>query len=378
MSRVYLDYNASTPIAPEVREAMQPLLEFHYANPSSVHWASAGTKPLLDKARQQVAALVNARADEIVFTSGGTEANNQALKGAYFSRDTERNHFVTTQVEHPSVLHPLHFLERLGAQVTYLPVDGAGRVDPRDVERALTARTLMVSVMHANNEVGAIQPLSEISAVTRSRGVMLHTDAAQSVGKIEVDVEELGVDLLSLAGHKLYAPKGVGALFIRRGVQLESLMHGGGHECGRRAGTESVLLAAALGAACQSAAAQPRSSGNRLRTLRDDLFEGMKTLFGSRLHWNGLPATTLPNTLNFSIEGINGADLLARLPEVAATTGSACHSGSKEVSPVLKAMRLPESRALGAVRFSLGRETTREDIEHVLAMLRSAAQERAT
>lgn len=368
MKRIYLDYNASTPIAPEVADAMRPLLSEHYGNPSSQHWAGVPAKQAIEITRGQVAALLGCAPQEIVFTSGGTEANNHAVKGTFFSLGHKGNHIITTQVEHPAVLQPCRFLERLGAEVTYLPVDGTGMVNPADVQKAITPRTVLVSVMHANNEVGTIQPMAEISRITREHGVWLHTDAAQSVGKIPAKVSELGVDLLSVAGHKLYAPKGVGALYIRQGVQLEPFMHGAGHEAGRRAGTENVLLDVALGAACELAAADLESSRARLAELRDFFHDGMKDLFSEALHLNGHPTERLPNTLNVSFAGRIGSELLEALEGVAASTGSACHSGRHELSPVLKAMGVPEPIGLGAVRFSLGRWTTAEELDQVMTL----------
>ena len=371
MKSVYLDYNASTPIAPEVADAMRPFLSEHYGNPSSHHWAGAPAKQALERARAQVASLLGCSPEEIIFTSGGTEANNHAIKGAFFALRQKGNHIITTQVEHPAVLQPCRFLETLGAEVTRLPVDGTGMVNPEDVRKAITTRTILVSVMHANNEVGTIQPIAEISRITRECGVLLHTDAAQSVGKIPTKVGELGVDLLSVAGHKVYAPKGVGALYIRQGVQLELLMHGAGHEGGRRAGTENVLLDVALGAACELAAADLESRRARLAELRDYFHAGLKDLFGPALYLNGHPTERLPNTLNVSFAGRIGSGVLEALDGVAASTGSACHSGRHELSPVLQAMGVPEAIGLGAVRFSLGRWTTTEELDRVLGLLRS-------
>ena len=247
---IYLDYNASTPIDPRVAEVMRPLLDGPHANPSATHAGGWAAHALLDRARAQVANSLGSSPDEIVFTSGGSEADNLALKGVFFALKGRGDHVITTAVEHPAILEPLRFLERFGARVTVVPVDGTGMVDPDDVLRAITARTILVSVMHANNEVGTIQPVADVAGIAHAHGVLVHTDAAQSVGKIPVRVDELGVDLLTIAGHKLYAPKGVGALYVRRGVTLEPLIHGAGHEAGRRAGTESVLLAAGLGEAC--------------------------------------------------------------------------------------------------------------------------------
>jgi cysteine desulfurase len=370
MNKVYLDYNASTPIAPEVHEAIAPYLAHHFGNPSSLHWASEGAKEALETARRQVADLLHSWPDEIVFTSGGTEANNQAIKGAFFASRDRGNHIITTQIEHPSVINPCRFLERLGAEVTWLPVDETGMVNPDEVRRAITPATILVSVMHANNEVGTIQPIAEISGFTKERGILFHTDAAQSAGKIPTDVATLGIDLLSIAGHKLYAPKGIGTLYIKRGVQLEPLMHGAGHESGRRAGTESLPLVAGLGKACELAAAHLPTGPVEMGRRRDQLYDGMKALFGSRLVLNGHIRHRLPNTLNFSIKGMSGQEFLALLPRLAASTGSACHTGSRTVSPVLKAMNLDESRGLAAVRFSLGRETTDFEIHAVLEMLK--------
>ena len=253
MVRFYLDYNASTPIDPAVAAAMRPFLEEDFGNPSSGHWASTSAKATLERARGQVSVLLGSAPEEIVFTSGGSEANNLAIKGSFFALRDKGDHIITTAVEHPAILAPCRFLERLGARVTYLPVDSTGRVDPEDVRRAITPHTILISVMHANNEVGTIQPIEEIGAIAREHGIRFHTDAAQSVGKIATRVDDLGVDLLTIAGHKLYAPKGIGALFVRGGIELEPLIHGAGHESGRRAGTESVLLASGLGAACELA-----------------------------------------------------------------------------------------------------------------------------
>ncbi len=371
MKRIYLDYNASTPIAPQVAEAMRPFLSEHYGNPSSSHWAGAPAKQAIEKARGQAAALLDCTPQEVIFTSGGTESNNYAIKGAYFALRERGNHIITTHIEHPATLQPCRFLERLGAEVTFLSVDSAGMVNPEDVRKAITSRTILVSVMHANNEVGTIQPIAEISRITLERGVLLHTDAAQSVGKIPAKVAELGVDMLSVAGHKLYAPKGIGALYIRQGVQLEPFMHGAGHEAGRRAGTENVLLDVALGAACELAAIDLESRRTRLMELRDYLHAGLKNLFGDTLHLNGHPSKRLPNTLNVSFAGRIGSEVLAALDGVAASTGSACHSGRHELSPVLKAMGVPESIGLGAVRFSLGNNTTTAELDCVLGLLRS-------
>lgn len=370
MKQVYLDYNASTPTAAEVAEAMRPFLAEHYGNPSSHHWAAIPAREAVEQARAQVAGLLGCSSGEIVFTSGGTEANNHAIKGTYFAERERGNHIVTTQIEHPAVIQPCRFLEKLGAEVTYLPVDKTGMVDPDDVRSAITDRTILVTVMHANNEVGTIQPIADISRITRERGVLFHTDAAQSVGKLPADVSELGVDMLSVAGHKLYAPKGVGALYMRKGISLEPLVHGAGHESGRRAGTENVLLDVALGTACELA--HSWIAMTRVRELRDSFWEQLRALFGDRVVLNGHPTERLPNTLNVSFVGKIGAEILARLEGVAASTGSACHEGSVELSPVLKAMGVAPEVGMGAIRFSLGRATTAREIAYVVDRLRHA------
>jgi cysteine desulfurase len=363
MAPIYLDYNASTPIDPAVGAAMMPFLADHFGNPSSGHWAAASARAALEKARGQIAALLGCEDDEIVFTSGGSEANNLALKGAYFARRDSGDHIITTRIEHPAIIEPCRFLERLGARITYLPVDRFGRVDPDDLNRAVTPRTVLISIMHANNEVGTIQPIEECARIAREHGVLFHADAAQSAGKIATDVNGLGVDLLSIAGHKLYAPKGVGALFVRRGVTLEPLIHGAGHESGRRAGTESAMLAAGLGKACELA--RDRTSMDRVRVLRDDFWHGLQERFGNRIALNGHPADRLPNTLNVSFINCVGAEILKGLEGVAASTGSACHAGRIELSPVLEAMGVTPEVGMGAIRFSLGRGTTREEIDAV-------------
>ena len=368
MTPIYFDYNASTPIDPAVATIMRPLLESAYGNPSSGHWAGASAKAALERARSQVAALLGCTADEIVFTSGGSEANNLALKGLFFRRRERSAHIVTSRIEHPAILMPCRFLERLGATVTYVAVDGTGRVDPDDIRKAITGETSLISIMHANNEVGTIQPIAEIAKVAHAYGIPLHTDAAQSAGKIPTNVDALGVDLLSIAGHKLYGPKGIGALYIRQGIAVEPLIHGAGHELGRRAGTESALLAAGLGEAC--AIAQPGLGMQETRRLRDLLWERLRVELGERVSLNGHVHERLPNTLNVSFVGQIGAEILARMPEVAASTGSACHAGRTGLSPVLEAMGIAPEVGGGAIRFSLGRGTTEKEIEQVVDQLR--------
>jgi cysteine desulfurase len=368
MPRIYLDFNASTPLAPEVVEAMRPFLSEHFGNPSSPHWAGRPARESVESARSDVAELLGAKTSEIIFTSGGSEANNHAIKGVFFRVRSRKPHIITTRVEHPAVIEPCKFLEKLGASVTLLPVDSTGMVDPDDVRRAISRHTVLISVMHANNEVGTIQPIAAIAQIARERGIPLHTDAAQSVGKIAANVREIGVDLLAVAGHKLYAPKGVGALFVREGVELEPFIHGAGHESGRRAGTENVLLIVALGAACRLARLEP--CGERIQKLRDNFWKQLRDAFGDGVVLNGHETERLPNTLNVSFPDTIGQEILDRLDGIAASTGSACHAGSHQMSPVLCAMGLKPRVGLGAIRFSLGRTTTLEEIETVVKSLR--------
>lgn len=366
---IYLDYNASTPMAKEAVEAMQPFLTEHYGNPSSLHWAGIPAKDAVERARGQVSDLLGCDPTEVVFTSGGSEANNHAIKGIFFANRERGGHIITTAVEHPAVLNPCRFLEKLGAKVTVLPVDRFGRVDPDDVRRAITPGTVLITVMHANNEVGTIQPISEIGAIAREAGIPFHTDAAQSVGKISTDVDELGVDLLSVAGHKLYAPKGIGALYIREGTRIEPFIHGAAHEGGRRAGTENVLLSVALGAACD--VARGWIGIPQVQELRDRFWEMLKETFGERITLNGHPAERLSNTLNVNFVGRIGAEILGNMPGVAASTGSACHAGAVTLSAVLAAMGVPPEEGMGAIRFSLGRTTTWEELEEVIELFRT-------
>jgi cysteine desulfurase len=367
---IYLDFNASTPLAPEVANAMEQALRGLFGNPSGDHWAGELAREAVAMARSQIAGLLGCKPGEIVFTSGGSESNNYALKGVFYAHSRTGAHIITSQVEHPAIINPCRFLERLGAEVTYLPVDGFGRINPNDIRRAITTRTILISIMHANNEVGTIQPIAAIAQIARERGILFHTDAAQSVGKISTRIEDLGVDLLSIAGHKFYGPKGIGALYIRDGVQLEPLIHGAGHESGRRAGTENILLDVGLGAAC--ALAESWIGMEAVRELRDVFWNLLQDQFGTQVVLNGDPAERLPNTLNVSFVGKLGSELLARMKGVAASTGSACHSGSMQLSPVLKAMKIPPEIGRGAIRFSLGRTTTRDEIVAVASLLSRA------
>lgn len=361
--RIYLDYNASTPIAPEVAAVMRSFLTTAYGNPSSTHWAGLPARDAVERARSQVAALLCCDATEVIFTSGGTEANNHAIKGLFFASHSSDTpfHVITSRIEHPAVLEPCRFLQTLGAELTLLPVDELGLVNPDDVRRAIRPHTKLISIMHANNEVGTIQPISLIADIAREHGILIHTDAAQSVGKISTDIESLGVDLLTVAGHKLYGPKGVGALFIREGVELAPLLHGAGHEAGRRAGTENVLEIVGLGAACELA--QTWIEDPQVVELREYFWQKLRAHFADRVVLNGHPEDRLPNTLNISFRGQHSHDILARVPGIAASTGSACHAGTMQISPVLAAMGASIDVGAGAVRFSLGRMTTRTELD---------------
>jgi cysteine desulfurase len=377
MNPIYLDYNATTPIDPAVVEAMLPYVRTHFGNPSSTHSYGKFVHDAIEKARSQVAALLGASPDEIVFTGGGTEASNHALKGAVFARllgglpsllgrwlgYRRSAHLIISAIEHLATSQPAEFLRRLGCRVTVVPVDRTGLVDPDAIRRAFAADTVIVSIMHSNNEVGTLQPIREISAITRPRGILLHTDAAQSLGKVGVNVEDLGVDLLTVAGHKLYAPKGIGVLYVRRGVKLESCLHGAGHESGRRAGTENVPYAVALGAAAEIARASLPAATDKLRNLRDRLWQHLCERLGERIALNGHPERRLPNTLNASFIGHVGSELLQKVPEIAASTGSACHEGKVSQSPVLCAMGVPPEIGQGAIRLTVGRFTTAEEVD---------------
>ena len=366
--RIYLDFNASTPVAPEAAEVLTRLLAEGYGNPSSPHWAARTAKDVIDRARRQVAHLLNADADEIVFTSGGTEAANTAIKGLFFKLGAPF-HIVTTAIEHPATLQPCRFLERLGASLTVVGVRPDGRVDPEEVRKAIHSDTRLIAVMHANNETGVVQPVEEIAAIAKSVGALLYVDAAQSVGKIPVDVRALGADLLAVAGHKLYAPKGVGALFIRRGVELEPFMHGAGHESGRRAGTEAVPMIAALGAACEVAERLLPSSLLEISRRNYLFWRKLQDSLGDRVRLLGHPKLRLPNTSFVSFVGKSGPEILAKTPLIAASTGSACHTGDVKPSPVLSAMGVPLEVSRGAIRFSIGRTTTIEEIDAAVTML---------
>ncbi len=360
---IYLDYNATTPIDPHVREAMQPFLGEHFGNPSTTYIYGLQARHALEHARGQVAALVNAAPDEIVFTSGGSESDNHAIIGVALANMPRGKHIITSGIEHPAVLNACRYLEqRLGFTITYIPVDQYGLVNPDVVRSAIGKDTILITIMHANNEVGTIEPVEKIGEIAREHGILFHTDAAQSCGKVTVDVKRLNVDLLTIAGHKLYAPKGIGVLFISKGTTIDPFVHGAGQEKSRRAGTENMPYIVGLGAACEMAQKSLPYFENRVKQLRDRLHTKLE-LGLVKVHLNGHPEYRLPNTLNVSIEGVIGEELLSLVPEIAASAGAACHAGSTEPSQVLLEMGISRDLALGALRLSLGRWTTEKEID---------------
>jgi cysteine desulfurase len=380
MEPIYLDYNATTPIAREVADAMAPYLYDHFGNPSSSHPFGIEAKRAVETSRAQVAALLKCEPSDVVFTSGGTESNNYAIKGIALAQRRQSQtdgagHIVTSAIEHPATLEVCCWLESQGFRLTVLPVDKHGSVDPTDLERVMTSDTLLVTVMHANNEVGTIQPIAELAKIAHRHGVLMHTDAAQSVGKIPVSVQDLAVDLLSVAGHKVYAPKGVGALYIRPGVQLEPLLHGAGHESGRRPGTENVLHIVGLGQACLAAGRDLQRNMEHFRLMRDRLHSELVSELGDgAVQLNGHPELRLPNTLSLSFRGVEANTLLEEISEqVAASAGAACHAGEVDVSAVLEAMAVPLEWAMGTARFSVGRGTTAGEIDRAAKIVAGAA-----
>jgi cysteine desulfurase len=363
---IYLDYNATTPIDPRVAEVMLPYLNEHFGNPSSSHSYGAATKKAVEKARRQVADMIHASMEEIIFTSGGSESNNYAIKGAAFANREKGNHIITSRIEHPAVIEVCKYLETKGFKITYLPVNNEGLVYPEQVEDAITSQTILITIMHANNEVGTIQPIREITEIAHQKGILVHTDCAQSVGKIPVWVNELGVDLLSIAGHKLYAPKGIGALYVRTGVKLEKQIHGADHEMNWRAGTENILEIAGLGKACELIGQDFEKPMNHLKSLRDHLERQLKNAFPS-CKVNGHIEKRLPNTSSISFKGLEANTIISELSDkVAASAGAACHSDSVDVSAVLEAMQVPVEYAMGTIRFSVGRFSTKDEIDQAL------------
>jgi cysteine desulfurase len=366
---IYLDYNGTTPHAPEVIAAMLPFLETEFGNPSSSHWYGIGPKKAVMAARSQVAVILGCTAPEVLFTSGGTESNNQVLKSIAGGRYAKGTHLITSSIEHPAILEVCRFMEGHGFSITILPVDTDGLVSLSDVAAAIRPDTIMISIMHANNEVGTIQPIAGIASLARRYGILMHTDAAQSVGKIPTRVDDLGVDFLSVAGHKIYAPKGIGALYIRDGIENEVFCHGAGQEDGRRAGTENVLEIVGLGKACEIAVAKMERHAKRMQEMRDRLEEGLAATL-TEVRFNGHRELRLPNTCSISFLGLEANRILEEIGlDVAASAGAACHADHVEISHVLRAMRVPEQWAKGTLRFTTGRYTTVDEIDRALEVI---------
>ncbi len=367
---IYLDYNATTPVDPTVVDAMLPYLSAYFGNPSSGHSYATSTRQAIGVARERVAQLLHCQPNEVIFTGGGSESDTLAIRGAALAYRHRGNHIITQVTEHPAVLNVCNALERLhGFRVTYLPVDAQGRVRTEDVETAITDQTVLITIMHANNETGTLQPTAEIARIAHQHNVLIHTDASQSVGKIVTDVEALDVDMLTVAGHKVYAPKGIGALYARTELTLEPTIYGGGQEQGRRAGTENTAYIVGLGAACELALEQLEVSQSHMRLLRDLLQHFLEQHLPNLVHLNGHVTERLPNTLNVSIDGVVGEEVLTATPEIASSTGSACHEGNTEPSSVLMAMGMTRERALSALRLTLGRWSTADEIEQASVLL---------
>ena len=372
---LYLDYNATTPIDPEVVEEMLPFIHGSFGNPSSSYAIGKKNKEAVNKARIQVADLLNADPGEIIFTSGGTESNNHAIRGIAFANRDKGKHIITSAIEHPAVTEVCDYLYSLGFEITYLPVDRNGKTDPKDVEDAICPDTVLITIMHANNEVGTIQPIEEIGEIAGKHNVAFHTDAAQSVGKIETDVRKLGVDLLTIAGHKLYAPKGTGALYLKKGTKIENLMFGAGQEKGLRPGTENVPYIVALGKACEIAKRDFDRNVKKMSTTKERLFNGLKDKLGDRVMVNGKFSDTLPNTLSVAFEKTEAHALTSLISEeLFISTGSACHADSIEISSVLKAMNVERMTAAGTVRISTGKFTTIDEIDRAVDIITHAVK----
>lgn len=375
MRRVYLDNNATTPIHPEVAAAIVPFLAGLYGNPSSLHWAGRDIRTHYERARLQIADMMHANPEEIVVTSCGTESDNHAIKGVAYAKYEQGRHIITTTVEHPGVLNVCRYLEGKGFTITYLPVDGRGQIEPDDVKRAIRKDTILISVMYANNETGTVFPVKEIGAIAHEQDILFHSDMVQAMGKIDIDIHSLNVDLASFSGHKVYAPKGVGALYMREGIGIDNLIHGGHQESGRRAGTENVIGIVALGTACEIVKKEMQSEHSKVELLRKRLFEGILEKV-DHVRLNGHPTMRLPNTLNISFEYVEAESLLMALDMngIAVSSGSACSAGSTEPSHVLLAMNIPPEICQSAVRFSLGRENTEEDVDHALSVIPEAVR----
>ena len=370
MKRIYMDYAATTPMLPEVAEAMQPYFSHRFGNPSSIHSMGQEASDAVERARSQVAAIIACRPEDVVFTGGGTEADNHAIKGVCLAGREKGNHIITTAIEHHAVLNTCNYMKELGFDVTVVPVDKYGMVNPNDIRKAITAKTLLVSVMHANNEIGAVQPIEEIGSITRRAGVYFHVDAVQTAGHLPIDVDRMGIDLLSASAHKLYGPKGVGMLFVRGGTNIVPLLHGGEQENDRRAGTENVAGIAGFGRAADIARAEMGEEADRLSAYRDRLIDVVLERVADT-YLNGHMTSRLPNNANFSFDFIEGEAIIMYLDAegICASTGSACSSASSEPSHVLMALGIPVERARGSVRFTLGRWTSTEDIDKVVEAL---------
>jgi cysteine desulfurase len=370
MRKIYLDYAATTPIRPEVWSAMEPYLKEIYGNPSSLHSFGRESRTAIESAREKVAKAISAKPEEIIFTSGGTESNNMVLKGVAFALQDKGKHIITTPIEHHAVLEPLHFLEKLGFEITYLPVDKYGLVDPDDLKKAIRKDTILISIMHANNEIGTIEPIKELTQIAKERNVYFHTDAVQTVGHIPVNVNDLGVDFLSISAHKFYGPKGIGALYIRKGTKVYPLLHGGEQEGRRRAGTENLAGIVGMGKAIELAVSEIDIEMNRLIELRDFFISEVERRIPDA-YLNGHREKRLPNNINFSFAYIEGEALLLNLDMegIGVSTGSACSSSSLEPSHVLSAIGVPVELVHGSLRFTLGLWTTKEDLEYTLDVL---------
>jgi cysteine desulfurase len=382
MKPIYLDYNATTPVLPEIAEVMRPFFNEYFGNPSSSHIYGKVVKEAIELARKRMAGLLNCKPEEIVFTSGGSESNNFAIKGIAFKNRSKGNHIITSSVEHPAVKEVCEYLKAHGFEVTYLPVDEWGMVDLNEFKKVIKIETIMITIMHSNNEIGSIQPINEISELARKHNIVFHTDAAQSVGKIKTNVQEMGVDLLSVAGHKLYAPKGVGALYIKTGIELEKLIHGAKQEKNRRAGTENIMEIAGLGKACEIAYNNLEMNVRQTKEMRNRLENGLKAALKNHkingkelIKINGHPTDRLPNTLSISFLGIDATTLLARIEnEVAASAGSACHAEGVHISDTLSAMQVPVEYAMGTLRLSTGKITTEQEIDKTINVISSTVK----
>lgn len=369
---IYLDYNATTPIDKEVADEMISIIQNHYGNPSSSYEIGRYSKNAIENARKQVASLINAQPEEIVFTSCATESNNIAIQGVALANQAKGKHIITSAIEHPAVIEVCKHLELQGFEVTYLPVDTKGRVNPHDIEKAIRPDTILITIMHANNEVGTIQPISEIAAIAKEKNILFHTDAAQSVGKTETDVEKLSVDLLTIAGHKLYAPKGIGALYMKQGTKIQKIMYGASQENGIRPGTENLVHIVALGKACEVAKRDFDKNYAAMLRAKNNLLAGLQTHFGEKLKVNGDPVHCLPNTLSIAFDKVEAHTLASGISnDIYISTGSACHANSVEISSVLKAMNTDPKIAAGTIRISTGKHTSSEEIETAVKIISS-------